>query len=129
MGVLAPHSTGQQFGYAHGDHRCSLKLFQIAAETTQFGVLTLPVRFYYASVTLLLRSHYDNKIWLRLVYDEGDAAATLLRPRRWSYAFLALLYPLYIKSEAIMNHRLIIMLDDEVQTRRPWLSADRRLQF
>ena len=36
---------------------------------------------------------------LRLVYADGDAAATLLRPRRWSYAFDALLYPFYIKSE------------------------------
>ena len=41
------------------------------------------------------------KIWLRLVYADGDAAATLLRSRRWSYAFIALLYHLifYIKSE------------------------------
>ena len=72
------------------------------------------------------------KIRLRLVYADGDAAATLLRPRRWSYAFVALLYPFYIKSEvliyfqlnvndrgaqvvmhklAVMNHRYI-MLDD-----------------
>ena len=36
---------------------------------------------------------------LRLVYPDGDAAATLLRPRRWSYGFVALLYPFYIKSE------------------------------
>ena len=68
------------------------------------------------------------KIRLRLVYADGDAAENLLRPRRWSYAFVALLYPFYIKSEvqliyvqlntndrraqvamlqlAIMNHRL-----------------------
>ena len=39
------------------------------------------------------------KMWLRLVYADGDAAATLLRPRRWSYAFDALLYPFYTKSE------------------------------
>ena len=39
------------------------------------------------------------KMRLRLVYADGDAAATLLQPRRWSYAFDALLYPLYIKSE------------------------------
>ena len=79
------------------------------------------------------------KIALRSVYADGDAAATLLRPRRWSYAFVALLYLFYIKSVvqliydqlnvndkraqvdmlqlAIMNHRLI-MLDDEVQARR-----------
>ena len=30
------------------------------------------------------------KIRLRLVYADGDVAATLLRPRRWSYAFIAL---------------------------------------
>ena len=39
------------------------------------------------------------KIWLRLVYADGDVAATLLRPWRWSYAFAALLYPFYIESE------------------------------
>ena len=38
------------------------------------------------------------KIWLRLVYGGGDVAATLLRPWRWSYAFVALLYPFYIES-------------------------------
>ena len=40
-------------------------------------------------------------MWLhvRLIYADGDADATLLRPRRWSYAFDALLYPFYIKSE------------------------------
>ena len=73
------------------------------------------------------------KIRLRLVYSDCGAAATLQRPRRRSYAFVALLYPFYIKSEvqliyvqlnvndiraqvamlqlAIMNHR-IIMLND-----------------
>ena len=39
------------------------------------------------------------KMRLRLDYADGDAAATLLRPRRWSYAFDALLYPFFIKSE------------------------------
>ena len=33
------------------------------------------------------------------MYADGDAAATLLRPWRRSYAFDALLYPFYIKSE------------------------------
>ena len=65
--------------------------------------LTLPVRFHYASTTLPLRFCYDPtttmKIWLRLVYADGDVAATLLRPVRWSYAFVALLYPFYIESE------------------------------
>ena len=39
------------------------------------------------------------KIWLRLVLADGDVAAALLRPWRWSYAFVALLYPFYIESE------------------------------
>ena len=39
------------------------------------------------------------KIWLLLVYADGDVAATLLRPWRWSYAFVALLNPFYIESE------------------------------
>ena len=39
------------------------------------------------------------KIWLRLVYADDDVAATLLRPWRWNYAFVALLYPFYIESE------------------------------
>ena len=59
-----------------------------------------------ASNTLLLRCCYDPttiiNIWLRLVYADGDLAATLLRHWRWSYAFVALfflLYPSYIESE------------------------------
>ena len=36
---------------------------------------------------------------LRLVYADGDVAATLLRPWRWSYFFVALLCPFYKKSE------------------------------
>ena len=39
------------------------------------------------------------KIRLRLVYADDDVAATLLQPRRWSYAFVAFLYPFYIKYE------------------------------
>ena len=39
------------------------------------------------------------KIWVRLVYTDGDEAATLLRPWRWSYAFVALLHSLNIESE------------------------------
>ena len=41
----------------------------------------------------------DFEMRLRLVYADGDAPATLLQPRRWSYAFDALLYPFYIRSE------------------------------
>ena len=63
----------------------------------------LPVPSHYASTTLPLRSCYDPtttmKIWLRLVYADDDLAATLLRPWRWSYAFVALLYPFYTESE------------------------------
>ena len=39
------------------------------------------------------------KTWLRLVYADGDVAATLLRPWRWSYASVALLYPFHKESE------------------------------
>ena len=41
------------------------------------------------------------KVWLRLVFADGVVIATLLhvRPWRWSYAFVALLYPFYIESE------------------------------
>ena len=77
------------------------------------------------------------EIRLRLVYADGDAVAALLRPRRWSYAFFAILIPFFIKSTvelfyvqlnkmsilkdinriavvANVNHRLIIS-DDEGQ--------------
>ena len=69
---------------------------------------TLPVRFQNASTTLPLRCCYDPtttmKIWLRLVYADGDVAATLLRPWRWSYDFVALLYPFYIESEILIRY-------------------------
>ena len=56
-----------------------------------------------ASSTLPLRCCYDPtttmKIWLRLDYADGDVAVTMLRPWRWRYAFVALLYPFYIESE------------------------------
>ena len=65
--------------------------------------LDAPVRFHYASTTLQLRHYCDptttTEIWLCLVYADGDEAATSLRPWRWSYAFVALLYPFYIESE------------------------------
>ena len=64
-------------------------------------------RFHNASTTLPLRFCYDHtttmKIRLGLVHADGDAASTLLRPRRWSYAFVALLYPFYIKCEVQLN--------------------------
>ena len=60
-----------------------------------------------ASTTLLLRFRYaaatTMKIWLRLVYADGDVAATLLRPWRWSYASVALSYPFYIESEILIR--------------------------
>ena len=63
--------------------------------------------FQYASTTLPLRCCCDPtttmKIWLRLVYADGDVAATLLRTWRWSYAFVALLYPFYIESEILVR--------------------------
>ena len=129
------------------------------------GSSTFPLRFYYASIKLLPCFCYNPattmKIPLSLAYADGDAAANLLQPRRWSYAFVALLNPFYIKSEnqlvyvqlnvsiqrkwiamlklAIMSH-IHIMLDGEAQSKRrwrdckrfwvrPWLSADRQLQF
>ena len=46
--------------------------------------LTLPGRLHYASTSIPLRSCYDPtttmKIWLRLVFADGDVAATLLTP-------------------------------------------------
>ena len=47
---------------------------------------------------LLLRSHYDNEDLATLSLADGDVAATMLRPRTWNYAFVALLYPFYIES-------------------------------
>ena len=65
----------------------------------------------YASTTLSLRSCYDPimtmKIWLRLVYADGDVAAALLRPWRWSYAFAALLYPFLYR---IYNSDTLLLL-------------------
>ena len=37
-------------------------------------------------------SSNTNKIWSRLVYADGDAAATLLRPRRCNHTFVVLWY-------------------------------------
>ena len=98
------------------------------------------------------------KIWLRLVYADGDAAATLLRSRRWSYAFIALLYHFCIKSEVQLIYFQLNVNDrrtsagyyepqtyyiyvgllevQKIQSRRakrswvrPWFSADRWLHF
>ena len=70
---------------------------------TRCGDFTLPERFHYASTSLPLRVCCNPtttmNICLRLVYADGDVAATLLRPWRWSYTFVALLHPFYIESE------------------------------
>ena len=58
----------------------------------------LPVRFYYAFVKLLLRSHYDNEGPATLSLH-GVAAGPLLGPRKLSYASVSPLYHFYIKSE------------------------------
>ena len=103
----------------------SLKLFQKVDIQTIWG-LDVPVRFHYSCTRLLPRFRYaaaalvtillwyqcvsaafeivqgdsatTMKIRLRLVFADGDAT-TLLRPRRWSYAFVAFLNPLYTKTE------------------------------
>ena len=94
-----PHSTGRRSRYAHDDLGFSLKLFQIAPEAytaTRFGDLTLPVRFYYASVTLLLPSHYYNKdlatLTLRWWRCSCDLATTLAMELRFRSAFISFLY-------------------------------------
>ena len=90
--------TGRRFRYAHGDLGVSLN-YSKSPQKRGPGV-----KFWYvhALSTLRLRFCYDPtttmKIRLRLVYADGAAVATLPRPRRWSYAFVAILIPLYIKS-------------------------------
>ena len=97
-----PLSTWRRFRYAHGDLGFSLNYSKSPLKRRQPHDLGT-WRFHYASSTLPLRSCYDPtttmKIWLRLVYADGDVAATSLRPWRWSYAFVALLYSFYIESE------------------------------
>ena len=58
--ALNPHSTGLRFHYAHSDHGVSLnysKLPQLRGPVVKFWYLhacnTLPLRFVYASVTIL----------------------------------------------------------------------------
>ena len=59
------------------------------------------------------------KIWLRLVYAYGDAAATLLRHMRLSYAFVLLWYPFYIKSEVQLIY-MYVQLNVNIQ--RKWIT-------
>ena len=60
---------------------------------------TLPVRFQYASTTLPFRCCYDPtttmKIWLRLVYADGDVAATLAMELRFRCALISFLYGIW----------------------------------
>ena len=98
-----PHSAGRRFRYAHGDHRFFSKIIPTRRGSVDNHTIwgldsssTLPLLFYYVSATLLLRFTMTMKIRLRLGYADGDAASTLLRPRRRSYAFVALLFPFYI---------------------------------
>ena len=88
---LNRQSTGRQFRYAHGDLGVSLyysKSQQKRGPGVKFWYLhafsALPPRFYYDPNTTM-------KIRLRLVYADGDAVTILPRPRRWSYAFVAIL--------------------------------------
>ena len=57
---------------------------------------TLPLRFYYASATLLLRSHCDNEdlttLSLRWWRCSCDLATTLATKQRFRCAFVSLLY-------------------------------------
>ena len=65
---------------------------------SNFATCTLSVRFHYASAILSYDPTTTMKIRLSLVYADGDAVATLSRPRRWSYAFVVILIHFYIKS-------------------------------
>ena len=118
---------------------------------------TLPLRFYYASVTLLLRSHYDNEDPATLSLHWWRYSCDLASTKLWSYAFVSLLYPFYIKSEVQKiylqlnvndrrTHVAILRLailnlscwtiggpgktksDGQRSWVPSWLSADRRLQ-
>ena len=96
-----PNSTGRRFRYAHGDLGFSLKLFQIAAKAI-WGLdasSTLPLRFYYASVMLLLRFHYDNvdlaTLSLRWWRWSCDLATTLAMELGFRCAFVSFLYRIW----------------------------------
>ena len=60
---------------------------------------TLPLYFYYASVTLLLRSHYDNEdlatLSLRWWRCSCDLATTLAMELRFHCAFVSFLYRIW----------------------------------
>ena len=60
---------------------------------------TLPLRFYYASVTLLLRFHYDDEdlatLSLRWWWCSCDLATTLAMELRFCCAFVSFLYRIW----------------------------------
>ena len=67
--------------------------YDYAALLSRFCGASFPWRFYYDPTKTM-------KIRLRLVYADGDAVATMLRPRRWSYAFVAILIPFLYKIDS-----------------------------
>ena len=97
QGYWNPHSTGRSwqsriFSKIIPNRRRSVDghtIWELNASSTH------PLCFYYAAATIM-------KIWLLLVYADGYVAATLLRPWRWSYSFVVLLYPFYIESEILI---------------------------
>ena len=116
-------------------HCCSVGHESVALLLHFCGAWDFPEHFCY-------NPYITMKIRLHLVYADGDAAATLLQSRRWSYALNTLLYPFYIKSEvqliyvqlnvndrhtqvamlqlAIMNHRLIMLAIMNSRQDRGW---------
>ena len=106
-----PHSTVRRFRYAHTSQIFSKRISNRRGSVDNHTICgldassTLPLRFCYVLTTAM-------KIRLPLVYTDGDAAATLLRPRRWSYAFVALLYPFCIKSEVQL---IYVQLSDSIR--------------
>ena len=98
-----PHSTGRRFRYAHGDLYTKSPRKRRPPRDLRTCRVQYGLRFFYASLRFCYDPTRPVKIWLRLVYADGDVAATLLRPWRWSYAFVALLYPFNIESEILIR--------------------------
>ena len=162
---LTPHSTGRRFRYAHGDHRISLKFFSKSPRKRRQPHDLGAWRFHFAStlycasVTLPLRFCYDPtttmKIRLRLVYADGDAAATYAMELRLLCTFVSFLYKIRSLTDVCLVecHPIDALKSpcfgwplwttdyvgwSEAQARWsrrakryvvcPWFSADRRLQ-
>ena len=68
---------------------------------------TLPLRFYYASVTLLLRSHYDNEdlatLSLRWWRCSCDLATSLAMELRFRCAFVSFLYRIWNSNTLLLR--------------------------